>query len=76
MKYNCLFYFGTLRLEIWHVCIKNIIRFLGPADYMYAYQPSFGFFRSLKRLGSVLSRSELDPFLYIWYHTAPTQKRA
>ena len=24
-------------------------------------------------MGSVLSRSELDPFLYIWYHTVRTQ---
>ena len=23
----------------------------------------------LKRVGNVLSRSELDPFLYIWYQT-------
>ena len=27
----------------------------------------------MKRVGSVLSRSELDPFLYIWYHTVRTQ---
>ena len=27
----------------------------------------------LKRVGSVSSRSDLDPFLYIWYHTVRTQ---
>ena len=27
----------------------------------------------LKRVGSVSSRSELDSFLYIWYHTVRTQ---
>ena len=30
-------------------------------------------FRRLKRVGSILSRSEFDSFLYIWYHTAWTQ---
>ena len=25
------------------------------------------------RVGRVLSRSQLDPFLYIWYHTIRTQ---
>ena len=36
---------------------------------------TFWFFEHLKRVGSVLSRSELDPFLYtcIWYHTVRTQ---
>ena len=33
------------------------------------------FFRHLKWVGSVLSRSELDPFLYILYHTVQTQNR-
>ena len=35
----------------------------------YTYDTNFLIFRSLKRVGSVLSRSELDPFLYIWYYT-------
>ena len=30
-------------------------------------------FRTSKRVSSVISRSELDPFLYIWYHTVRTQ---
>ena len=36
---------------------------------------TFWFFRRLKRVGCVLStcRSELDLFLYIWYHTVRTQ---
>ena len=34
----------------------------------------FWFFRRLKRVGSVLYLGlELDPFLYIWYHTVLTQ---
>ena len=33
------------------------------------------FFRHLKWVGSVLSRSELDPFLYILFHTVQTQNR-
>ena len=33
----------------------------------------YWFCRRLKRVGSVLSRSELDPFLYIWYHTFRTR---
>ena len=31
------------------------------------------FFRHFIRIGSVLSRSELDPYLYIWYHTNQIQ---
>ena len=27
----------------------------------------------LKPVGSVLSRSEVDPFLYVWYHAVWTQ---
>ena len=42
-----------------------------PADY--TYYTYFLIFRRLKRVGSVLSRWELDPFLYIWYHTVRTQ---
>ena len=36
---------------------------------------TFWFFRRLKRVGSVLSRSELEPFLFIhvWYHTVWAQ---
>ena len=33
---------------------------------------TFWFFRRLKRAGSVLSRSGLNPFLYIWHHTVRT----
>ena len=35
--------------------------------------PTFLIFRCLKRVGSVKSRPELDPFLYIWYHTVRTK---
>ena len=42
-----------------------------PADY--TYYTYFMIFRRLKRVGSVLSRSELDPFRYVLYYTVQTQ---
>ena len=43
-----------------------------PTDYNLSHI-FFLFFRRLKLVGSVLSRSELDLFLYIWYHTVQIQ---
>ena len=47
--------------------IKTLFYFMKPADD--TYYTYFLIFKRLKRVGSVLSRSELD----IWYHTARTQ---
>ena len=49
--------------------VKTLFYFMKPADYTH----TVWFFRRLKRVGSVLSRSALDPFLYIWYHTVRNQ---
>ena len=66
-----LFYFETLGLEIWRL-FKTVFYSMGPADY--TYNTYFCIYKVLKRLGSILSRSELDPFfIYIWYHTVRTQ---
>ena len=51
--------------------VKTLFYFMKPADY--TYYTYFLIFRRLKRVGSVLSRSELEPFPYIWYQTARTQ---
>ena len=51
--------------------VKTLFYFMKPADY--TYYTYFLIFRRLKRVGSVLSRSDLDPFLYKWYHTFRTQ---
>ena len=40
---------------------------------LYILHILFDFWGDLKRVGSVLSRSELDPFLYAWYHTVRTK---
>ena len=53
---------------VMHV-VKTLFYFMKPAVYTYFMI----FYKSLKRVGSVLSRSELDPFLYIWYHIVRTQ---
>ena len=42
--------------------VKTLFYFMKPAVYTYF----FLFFRRLKRVGSVLSRSELDPYIYIF----------
>ena len=39
--------------------VKTVFYFMKPADYTYYTH----FFRHLKRVGSVSSKSELDPFL-------------
>ena len=52
--------------------VKILYYFMKTADYTY-YTYFFIFFKLLKRVGSVLSRSELDPFLYLWYRTVCTQ---
>ena len=51
--------------------VKTYLYFMKPADY--TYYTYFLIFKRLKRVGSVLSSSEFDPFLYIWYHTVRTQ---
>ena len=51
--------------------VKQLFYFMKPVGYTYS--TNLLIFRRLKRVGSVLSRSELDPFLYIWYHTVRTQ---
>ena len=39
---------------------------------LYFITDIFWFFRRIMRVGGVLSKSELDPFLNIWLHAAPT----
>ena len=51
--------------------VKTFLYLLKPADY--TYYTYFMVFRRLKRVGSILSRSEFDSFLYIWYQTVWTQ---
>ena len=60
-----LFYFETLWLGIWHACSFNIILFYQNCRLYILLFHTFSFFRRLKRVGSVLSKSELDPFHYI-----------
>ena len=43
--------------------VKTLFYYMKPADDTY-FTYFFLFFRRLKRVGSVLSRSELDAFLY------------
>ena len=50
---------------------KTLFYIMKTADYTY-YTYVFIFY-ALKRVGSILSRPELDPFLYIWYNTVRTQ---
>ena len=52
-----------------YTCYMEIHMELGD----YTYYTYWLVYRCLKREGSVLSRSELDPFLYIRYHTVGIQ---
>ena len=51
--------------------LKTVLCFMKLTDY--TYDILFDFFKRLKRVGSVLSSSELGPFPYIQYHTVRTQ---
>ena len=61
-----LFYFEILQLEIWHACSYSIILFQETCR-LYILHILFDFLGvpRMKPVGSVFSRSKLDPFLYI-----------
>ena len=68
------FIFEPCDLKFGLYVVKTLFYFMKPVDYTYyTHFHTFWFFRRWKRVGSVLSRWELDPFLYIWYHTVRTQ---
>ena len=52
--------------------VKTLLYFMKPTDYTYCQIP-FLIFTRFMRVCSALSRSELEPFLCIWYHTLRTQ---
>ena len=60
-----------LKLATWNLTVVKHCFILWNLQIIHITH-TFWFYRRLKRVGSVLSRSELDPFLYIWYHTVRT----
>ena len=71
MTYIC-FILKPCDLKLGMHVLKTLLFLMKSTDYTY-YTYFFLFFKRLKRVGSVLSRSELDPFLYIWYNTVRTK---
>ena len=58
---NISFILKSCDLKFGNHVVKTLLFFMKPADYTYY---AYFIFRRLKRLGSVFSRSVLDPFLY------------
>ena len=70
MRYRYIYFISKPRdLKFGLYVVKTKLYFMKPTDYTHHK------YFLMMRVGSVLSRSELDPFLYIWYHTIQTKKR-